>query len=110
MLNDHELTLSVSAFKAQCLDIMARIASRKLTRVTVTKRGKPVAVIGPFERTLSEEAASTSNQGYAKSWGAMRGSLAIPADFDWQALDDFAMPEPNTADLMAAINPSRLAS
>lgn len=40
-----ELTINASAFKARCLDLMDQIASHKLSRVTVTKRGKPVSVL-----------------------------------------------------------------
>ncbi len=42
-----ELTISASAFKARCLDLMDQLASHKLTRITVTKRGKPVSVVQP---------------------------------------------------------------
>jgi antitoxin (DNA-binding transcriptional repressor) of toxin-antitoxin stability system len=100
MIHDRELTLTVSAFKAQCLDVMARIASHKLSRVTVTKRGKPIAVMGPVEQVLDGKSLCKGNQGYAKSWGAMRRTLDIPVDFDWQELENVAMPEPDTADLM----------
>lgn len=40
-----ELTINASAFKARCLDLMDQIASHKLSRVTITKRGKPVSVL-----------------------------------------------------------------
>jgi len=42
-----ELTINASSFKARCLEIMDQLAARKLTRVTITKRGKPVSVMQP---------------------------------------------------------------
>jgi prevent-host-death family protein len=42
-----ELTLSVSEFKAKCLDIMKRLGEHRLRKVTITRRGKPVAVVTP---------------------------------------------------------------
>ncbi len=42
-----ELTINAAAFKAQCLGLMDQLAARKLTQITVTKRGKPVSVLSP---------------------------------------------------------------
>jgi antitoxin (DNA-binding transcriptional repressor) of toxin-antitoxin stability system len=42
-----ELTLSASEFKAKCLDILKRLGERRLARVTVTRRGRIVAIITP---------------------------------------------------------------
>ena len=42
-----EETLSVTDFKARCLDLLKRIGQRKLERVTVTRHGEVVAVITP---------------------------------------------------------------
>lgn len=38
-----ELVINATAFKARCLELMDQIASRKLSRVIITKRGKPVS-------------------------------------------------------------------
>lgn len=40
-----ELTISASAFKARCLELMDRVNTGELRKVTVTKRDKPVAVM-----------------------------------------------------------------
>lgn len=42
-----EETLSVTDFKARCLDLLKRLGQRKLERVTVTRHGTVVAVITP---------------------------------------------------------------
>ena len=40
-------TYTATVFKAKCLGILDRLAVRRLTRVTITKRGKVVAVLTP---------------------------------------------------------------
>jgi hypothetical protein len=40
-----ELTISASAFKARCLEIFKALEGSRLARVTVTRRGRPVAQI-----------------------------------------------------------------
>lgn len=67
------LTISASEFKAKCLDIFARLASRRLDQVTVTKRGKPVAELYP---PMGEEDAAT------QLFDAMRGTVTIPPEID----------------------------
>ena len=42
-----ELTIAASTFKATCLELLDRLASHDLERITVTKRGRPVAVLTP---------------------------------------------------------------
>jgi prevent-host-death family protein len=42
-------SFTATEFKAKCLEILDRLAARKLTRVTITKRGKVVAVLTPPE-------------------------------------------------------------
>lgn len=97
MQHDRELTLSATAFKAQCLDIMSRIAAHKLSRVTVTKHGKPIAVMGPTD-------AATDQTGHEAPlvpacWGAMRGTLAVPEgmtlDQVFDEMNDYEMPGPD---------------
>ena len=91
MIHDRELVISASDFKAQCLDIMSRLAAHTLTRVTVTKRGKPVAVMGPPPKDVVEEAPG----GYPAWWGCMRDAPPlVPTDFDWKG---WTMPEPDAA-------------
>jgi prevent-host-death family protein len=62
----HE-TISATEFKAKCLNILNRLGARKLSRVTITKHGRPVAVLTP-----PEEAADAVRQIY----GFMEGSVS----------------------------------
>ena len=43
-----ELTINATEFKAKCLDLMRRIETGELKAITVTKRGRPQAVIRPI--------------------------------------------------------------
>ncbi|HEY7852310.1 MAG TPA: type II toxin-antitoxin system prevent-host-death family antitoxin [Caulobacteraceae bacterium] len=69
-------TFTATDFKANCLEIFDRLAARKLIRVTVTKRGRVVAVLTPPED--AEALAQTL-------FGFMEGSVVAPADFDYTA-------------------------
>ena len=71
-----EIVISASDFKAKCLDIFKRLGEHRITRVTVTRRGKPVAVLTPPE--ISEATARAV-------FGSMAGSVHIPAGFDLTA-------------------------
>lgn len=97
MQHDRELTLSATAFKAQCLDIMTRIAAHKLSRVTVTKRGKPVAVMGPAE--TADDQPKQDLPRVPACWGVMRGTLAVPEgmtlDEVFDEMNDYEMPGPD---------------
>lgn len=69
-------TFSATHFKAHCLEILDRLAERKLTRAMVTKRGKVVAILIPPENN----AISVENiQGF------MKGSVILPEGFDLTA-------------------------
>lgn len=70
-------TISASEFKAKCLDILNQLSARKLTRVTITKHGRPVAILTP-----PDEAKESVRQLY----GFMKGSVV--------GLDDFDLTEP----------------
>jgi prevent-host-death family protein len=45
---DAEVRLGVTAFKPRSLDLIERVASGKLSRVVLTKRGRPVAALVPL--------------------------------------------------------------
>ena len=45
---DAEVTVGVTAFKPKSLDLIEQVASGKLSRVVLTKRGRPVAALVPF--------------------------------------------------------------
>jgi antitoxin (DNA-binding transcriptional repressor) of toxin-antitoxin stability system len=80
-----ELTVSASLFKARCLEIFKALEARKLTRVTVTRRGRPVA-----ELTPPREAARPS------LWGCMRGTVTVAPGVD---LTEPVLDEPLDAEL-----------
>jgi prevent-host-death family protein len=67
---------TATEFKAKCLDILDRLAARKLTRVMITKRGKVVAVLTPPE---------DSESAVRQLHGFLRGSVIAPAGFDFTA-------------------------
>jgi hypothetical protein len=69
-------SFTATEFKAKCLDIFDQLAARKLTRVTVTKRGKIVAVLTP-----PDEPGDVARRLY----GSMRGTVVAPAGFDLTA-------------------------
>ena len=65
-----ELTISASAFKARCLELFKALEARKLTRVTVTRRGVPVAELTP---------PATKPP---RLWGSHRGTVTVPEGVD----------------------------
>lgn len=79
-------TVNATRFKAECLDILDQLSARQLTRVTITKRGRIVAVLSP-----PADAADTIRALH----GCMRGSVVLPPDVDLTAP---AMDEPLLAD------------
>jgi antitoxin (DNA-binding transcriptional repressor) of toxin-antitoxin stability system len=68
-----EETISVTNFKARCLDILKRLGQRKLEKVTVTRHGTIVAVITP---PPSKAASIRSLHGF------MKGTVLIPEGMD----------------------------
>jgi prevent-host-death family protein len=80
---DAEVILGVTAFKPRCLDLIEQVATGKLSRVVLTKRGRRVAALVP----LRDEAADL--------WGALAGvmepvegiDLTAPAGERWAAED-----------------------
>lgn len=68
-----ELTIGASEFKAKCLDVLRRLRERRLTRVTITHKGAPVAVLTPPAVTEAEARSA---------FGCMAGTVHIPDDID----------------------------
>jgi antitoxin (DNA-binding transcriptional repressor) of toxin-antitoxin stability system len=63
-----ERSFTATEFKARCLRILDQVASRKLSRIRITKRGRVVAIVTPPDPT-----------GEAKElFGCLRGSVIIP--------------------------------
>jgi antitoxin (DNA-binding transcriptional repressor) of toxin-antitoxin stability system len=80
-------TLSVTEFKAKCLDLFNRLSNGRLTRVEVTRRGRTVAIVNsPPSR--SEEARALH--------GSMAGMTRAAPDYDPAAP---VLDEPFDADL-----------
>jgi prevent-host-death family protein len=75
-MQQQTLEIAASEFKAKCLDLMDQLAARKLERIVVTKRGRPVAVLTP--PPTPEEVAEGL-------FGCLKGRLVAPADFDFTA-------------------------
>ncbi len=70
------LQISATEFKAKCLELLDKVAGRKITRITITKHGRPVALLMP-PASREEEALSL--------FGFMRGRVGAPAGFDFTA-------------------------
>jgi prevent-host-death family protein len=51
---DAEVTVGVTAFKPRSLDLIEQVASGKLSRVVLTKRGRPVAALVPLRDPADE--------------------------------------------------------
>ena len=67
---DDVLRISASEFKARCLAIFRDLEARRIGRVLVTRRGRPVAELTPPRTTLPT------------LWGAHRGSVEVAAGID----------------------------
>ena len=66
-----EITMTATAFKAKCLRVMDDLQARRIAKVTVTKRGTPVAtfsaVVAVDDRPLH---------------GAHKGSVWVDPSYD----------------------------
>ncbi len=69
-------SISATEFKAKCLAILDRVGRREVERVTITKRGKVVAVVTPPDTEASR---------VRQIHGFMRGSVVIHDDVDLTA-------------------------
>ncbi len=68
-----ERTLSISDFKAQCLDLLKQIGDRRIGKLTVTRHGKPVAVV---------TAPPNPQEDINALYGCMRGMAIIAEGAD----------------------------
>lgn len=68
-----EITIAASEFKTKCLDILRRLRERRLSRVTITHRGHPVAVM---------TAPAMSEKDARSIIGSMAGTVWIDPDLD----------------------------
>ena len=60
--------MSVSEFKAKCLALFDEVG-RKGSTITVTRRGRPLAMVGPVRKRL-----------WKSSEGVLAGKVSIPDD------------------------------
>jgi prevent-host-death family protein len=67
-------TITATEFKAKCLDILDRLASHEIETLTITKRGKPVAVLTPPPEKKPFVMADL--------FGSMRGSIITHEEVD----------------------------
>jgi antitoxin (DNA-binding transcriptional repressor) of toxin-antitoxin stability system len=67
---DDVLRVSASEFKARCLAIFRDLEARRVGRVLVTRRGRPVAELTPPRTRLPTH------------WGAHRGSVQVEPGID----------------------------
>jgi prevent-host-death family protein len=69
-------TIGAAEFKARCLEILDRLSAREVSRVTITKRGRPVAVLTPPDDI---------RDAVRGIHGFMRGSVRLPPGTDLAA-------------------------
>lgn len=69
-------TISATEFKATCLDLLDRVGSGEIGLLTITKRGKPVAVVS---------APRPEQNPFDVLYGMMKGCVIAPDDFDFAA-------------------------
>jgi antitoxin (DNA-binding transcriptional repressor) of toxin-antitoxin stability system len=70
----HEVTVTITAFKANCLDLVRQLEHGKLKRITLTRRGKPVAEVSPKK--------AAKKKTFADIYGCMRGTIEFAPDYD----------------------------
>lgn len=73
-----EKTVTATEFKATCLDLMAQLQRGELSRVHVTKRGKPLVVVAP-DGVIQDDWNPESIFGCMKDFPS-----PVPPDHDWE--------------------------
>jgi prevent-host-death family protein len=71
-----EEIIGAAEFKARCLEILDQVAARAVTRVTITKRGRPVAMLVPPRE---------EHDAVRRIHGFLRGSVVLPKGVDLTA-------------------------
>lgn len=85
MYNDHMKTMSVTEFKAHCLEMVNEV-HRTGEPLLLTKRGKPTAMVGP----APAEPKKKWPLGLFRNEDTVVGDLVEPLDLEWEALTDSA--------------------
>lgn len=75
------IEISVTEFKAKCLDLIDKLSRHEFDSIELTKRGQPIAVVlatqPPKSKTLEEAMAEL------RAWQAsMKDNIWINPDFD----------------------------
>lgn len=70
----NEVTITITAFKANCLDLVRKLEHGKLKRITLTRRGKPVAEVSPKN--------SGRKGSFADIYGCMRDTITVAPGVD----------------------------
>ncbi|MBT9582533.1 type II toxin-antitoxin system Phd/YefM family antitoxin [bacterium] len=73
-----EKTISAANFKAKCLQIMDSVQEGH-TEIVITKRGRPVAKLVPYE------ASPPAAFGFMAGTGSVHGDILEPLDEAWDA-------------------------
>jgi prevent-host-death family protein len=73
------MTIAAGAFKANCLSIMEKVRTTR-SPVTITKRGKPIAVLTPYP-----EASPRPLFGRMKGLARLADDLTAPTGASWEA-------------------------
>jgi len=69
-------TVSVTEFKAKCLALLEEVSKRG-GRITITKRGRPLATVGPARKPV-----------WKSSEGVLAGKVTFPDDLaEWDTTD-----------------------
>ncbi len=73
--------ISAAEFKAKCLKLMDSVEHDR-THLIITKRGRPVAKLIPYEETLP------SLFGFMSGTATIKGDIISPLDVKWNAESD----------------------
>ncbi len=76
-----KISVPISTFKAQCTRLLRDVEHRRAA-VTVTRHGKPIAVLG-----APESAKRGSIRGYLAGVVIASEDLTLPTGGDWAALE-----------------------
>lgn len=76
------IEISVTEFKAKCLDLIDKVSRHEIDSIELTKRGKPIAVVSAKEPAKSR----TYDEAYAemRAWqSSMKDFIRIDPDHDF---------------------------
>lgn len=73
---DAELTINVTEFEARSLALLDDLARGTLSKITVTRLGKPLAIVAPAERERSH---------FDEMYRSMAGTMTIAPGVDLTA-------------------------